>query len=106
MKKALLASFILTFTLICSSAQAQLLRDPDVNPPPDVYMSGHPVYNPNYFDSRVNSFSRSHPTTDPDYFERNLNLRGNYQKPENTAPPGHDLRDYNPYYDRDGNLRK
>ena len=89
--------FISTVLFACiSTAHARSLDD--------AYMQGHPSYNQNYYtpnyDKRVSS-----PNYDSNYYNKNYNYNNNYSDGSNNAPHGNDIRDYNPYYDRDGNLK-
>ena len=70
----------------------------------DGYMEGHPSYNQNYYTPSYND-SSSTPNYDSSYYDRTYNYNGNYQGQESSTPYGNDIGDYNPYYDRDGNLK-
>lgn len=65
------------------------------------YMQGHPGTNESYYEptyqDRVNS-----PNYNSNYYN---NTYGKSDNSENDAPRGNDIRDYNPYYDRDGKLK-
>lgn len=67
----------------------------------DGYMQGHPGTNDSYYsptyDNRVNS-----PNFNSNYYN---DTYGQSNNTENNAPQGNDIRDYNPYYDRDGKLK-
>ena len=67
----------------------------------DGYMQGHPSTNDNYYQpeyqNRVNS-----PNYNNNYYNDNYGQSNNN---ENNTPQGNDIRDYNPYYDRNGNLK-
>ena len=70
----------------------------------DGYMEGHPSYNQDYYTPSYNE-SYSTPNYDSGYYDRTYNYNGNYQTQEDSTPYGNDIRDYNPYYDRDGDLK-
>ena len=70
----------------------------------DGYMEGHPSYNQDYYTPSYNN-SHSTPNYDSNYYDRTYNNDSNYQNQDNLAPYGNDIRDYHPYYDRDGNLK-
>lgn len=70
----------------------------------DDYMEGHPSYNQNYYSPSYNN-SSSTPNYDSNYYDRTYDHNGSYQRQEDNTPYGNDIRDYNPYYDRDGNLK-
>jgi len=86
MKKLLVVLFILSFVLPLSIAHAEDdSRLWGVNNKlwnsNDTYMSGHPSYNPNYYDSRTNhnSYMSGHPSYNPNYY-------GNSQDNRNSTP--------------------
>lgn len=70
----------------------------------DDYMEGHPSYNDNYYNPSYNN-SPSSPNYDSNYYDRTYNYNGNYQNGDDSTPHGNDIRDYNPAYDRYGNLK-
>ncbi len=69
------------------------------------YMEGHPNYNPNYYTPDYKS-SPSTPNHDPNYYDRTYNQTREQHNQGDSTPDGNDIRDYNPYYDRDGNLKQ
>lgn len=68
------------------------------------YMEGHPSYNQNFYTPDYNN-SPSTPNYDSNYYDRTYNGNDASQKSSVSVPQGNDIRDYNPYYDRDGNLK-
>ena len=68
-------------------------------------MEGHPNYNPNYYTPDYKS-SPSTPNHDPNYYDRTYNQTREQHNQGDSTPDGNDIRDYNPYYDRDGNLKQ
>lgn len=61
--------------------------------------SDDPMYNQNL---------RNTPNFNPNYYEEKLDVRG-YDAGQRTGfdtPYGNDIRDYNPYYDRNGQLKQ
>ncbi len=67
------------------------------------YMQGHPSYNASYYDYNYNNRVNS-PNYNSDYYDnmKSSSVDSGY---ENNSPSGSDIRDYNPYYDRNGNLK-
>ena len=70
----------------------------------DDYMDNHPSYNQNYYNPNYNS-SDSTPNYNSNYYNRTYNYNNSFSNGSNDAPHGNDIRDYNPYYDRNGNLK-
>jgi hypothetical protein len=70
----------------------------------DGYMEGHPSYNQDYYNPSYNK-SDSSPNYDSDYYNKQYNYNNNNSDDRNDAPHGNDIRDYNPAYDRYGNLK-
>ena len=71
----------------------------------DGYMQGHPSSNPDYYTPNYNQ-QYSTPNYDPNYYNKTYNYNNNYSDGSNNAPHGNDIRDYNPYYNRDGSLKR
>ena len=72
------------------------------------YTQGHPNSNPNYYTPDYNR-NNSTPNYDTNYYNKTYNNNSNsdsYNNNTNDAPHGNDIRDYNPYYDRNGNLKR
>ena len=88
---------LILFVIICSPSLSLANND-------DGYMEGHPSYNQNYYTPEYSS-SPSTPNYDSDYYDRTYNQSGGHQNQGDSTPYGNDIRDYNPYYDRDGNLK-
>lgn len=95
MKSAL--AFTIIFMLSCVSSANAANDD-------DGYMKGHPSYNQGYYSPNYSS-TPSSPNSDANYYNRTYNQDRDSQSQKNSAPHGNDIRDYNPYYDRDGNLK-
>ena len=57
----------------------------------------------------LRSFQENSPSYNPDFYDRTFDVdrsvSGYGRRDYNDAPHGHDIRDYNPYYDRYGNLK-
>ena len=68
----------------------------------DGYMEGHPAYNDNYYNPSYNQSPSSPNYRSDDQNKAYSNNKNDY----NDAPHGNDIRDYNPYYDRYGNLKQ
>ena len=88
---------IMTLTFVCGAVVNAAASD-------DGYMQNHPSYNNNYYNPSYNSGSSS-PNYDSNYYGKTYNDSDSYRN-SNDAPHGNDIRDYNPYYDRDGNLKR
>ena len=86
---------ILLFACI-STANAASLHDD--------YMEGHPNQNENYYTPSYNR-NESTPNYDSNYYNKTYNYNNTYDDNTNSAPHGNDIRDYNPYYNRDGSLK-
>ena len=67
------------------------------------YMQGHPAYNDSYYNYDYNTKPDA-PNYDIDYYNRRTNTSISRDDDDN-RPHGTDIRDYNPYYDRYGNLK-
>jgi len=106
MKKLLAGLFVATFVMSCAIVHAQSDNDKlwgttdKLRGNNDTYMSGHPTNNPNFYNPQVqhDSYMSGHPSNNPNYY-------GNSSNQKDSTPYGNDIRDSNPYYDRDGNLR-
>ena len=58
----------------------------------------------------LRSFQENSPNYKPRYYDRTFDTHESLSSPRsqndyNDAPHGHDIRDYNPYYDRYGNRK-
>lgn len=67
----------------------------------DGYMQGHPSSNDSYYSPSYNNRVNS-PNYNSNYYNDTYGRSNNV---ESNTPQGNDIRDYNPYYDREGKLR-
>lgn len=89
---------LLLMIAVCSPTVCQADND-------DGYMENHPSYNQNYYTPNYRS-TPSAPNYDSNYYDRTDTQARGHSNQEDSTPYGNDIRDYNPYYDREGNLRQ